>query len=176
MKRKSKMLLIVLSIALLLTAAVGGTMAYLTTKTAEVENTFTPSQVTCQIHETFSNGVKSDVYITNTGDIDAYIRAAIVVTWKNAVNGNVYGSAPILGADYEMTLNGTNWSEKNDFYYYSNKVAPGGDTAALIEMCQLKNGVTPPEGYGLNVEILAQAIQAEPTTAVTEAWGFVPGN
>ena len=33
----------------------------------------------------------------------------------------------------------------------------------------------PAEGYALHVEIISEAVQAEPVDAVRNAWGFVPG-
>ena len=164
MKNKTKTLWIVLSIALLLTVSVGGTLAYLSTQTSEVENTFEPSEVKCKVDESFNGTVKSKVSIQNTGNTDAYIRAAIVVTWKDAVNGNVYPEMPKAGEDYTITIKDAaddNWTKGGDgFWYYEKAVAPGESTDVLIESCAPVANETP-AGYGLNVEILAQAIQAE---------------
>ena len=46
-------------------------------------------------------------------------------------------------------------------------------TDVLFTDCKLKDGVKAPDGYSLSVDIHAQAIQAEPTTAVTSAWNNV---
>ena len=83
--------LAVAMIVLLLTASVGGTAAFLTDGTDEVANVFTPADVTSEVVEPYwqdGNIVKSNVTIRNTGNIDVYMRAAIVVTWQDA-NGNV---------------------------------------------------------------------------------------
>lgn len=46
--------------------------------------------------------------VKNTGNTDAFIRAQIVVTWKDA-NGNVSATKPVEDTDYTMTLNTTDW-------------------------------------------------------------------
>lgn len=167
MKNKTKTLWIVLSIALLLTVSVGSTLAYLITSSEDVENTFTPSYVTCEIKEDFKDNVKSNVKIQNTGNIDAYIRAAVVVTWKDK-DGNVYGGGkPEAGMDkdYTISYNEQDWTyNETDGFWYCNSVIspdePNNKTPDLIETCSPVAGKAP-VGYALNVEILAQAIQKD---------------
>lgn len=165
MKKKlnNKQLSLLISLLLILTVTVGGTLAYIVTQTNAVTNTFTPAKVTCQINETFANDVKSNVTIENTGTTSAYIRAAIVVTWKDE-DGNIGPETPVLGEDYVFEMGSSdNWLKIEDYYYHKAPVAAEGedDTKVLINSCKLKDGVTSPEGYGLSVEIVADAIQAE---------------
>lgn len=155
------------SLILLLTLFIGGTTAFLIAKGNPVTNTFTPSRVASDVHETFKNNVKSNVTIANTGDTTAYIRAAIVVTWKDSLGGNVYPGTP---TGYTMQLNLTDWVEGSDgFYYYKYPVEPRQETNPLIISCT--PGTYEPEGYALNVEILGSAIQSVPTSVVTSNWG-----
>jgi hypothetical protein len=49
---------------------------------------------------------------------------------------------------------------------------PNTQTAVLINSCTTLQSL---DGYTLSVEILAQAIQAEPAQAVADAWGTVSG-
>ena len=79
---RSKRILLLVALVMILTAAIGGTIAYIVTSTSAVENTFTPAEVKTEINETFDGTVKSDVSVANTGEVAAYIRAAIVVSWK----------------------------------------------------------------------------------------------
>ena len=76
MRAKTWKALIVAALAVvILTAAVGGTMAWLSTKTQELTNTFEPAKVTCAVEEDFTDKTtKKDVRIKNTGTTDAYIR------------------------------------------------------------------------------------------------------
>lgn len=176
MKRiNKKVILLAVSLLLILSAAIGGTVAYLIDQTGSITNTFTPAKVTPEIDENFDGSVKNNVKITNSGDIPAYIRVKVVVTWKDA-QGNVYGAAPKVGTDYTWTMpENSKWFLKGGFYYYSEPVAAKGTTDVLFTDCKLKDGVKAPEGYNLSVDIHAQAIQAEPTTAVTSAWGVTVG-
>ena len=165
------------AVALILCCTVGGTLAWLATSTEEVKNTFAPASVTSYVDESFVNNTKSNVRIQNTGDVDAYIRAAIVVNWADAA-GNVYGLAPVPGQDYQLNLDlGNGWKQDGTYYYYTKPVSPNGYTAYLINSCtQLKNA--PASGYSLQVTILADAIQADgvkgSTKAVVDAWGVDP--
>lgn len=156
MKRKS--LLLVAGIVLMLTIAIGGTIAYLVANTDPVVNTFTPGEVPITIQETFNGTTKSNVYVTNNGNVSAYIRAKIIVTWKDK-DGNVSAIKPVLGTDYSMSTGG-GWTKESDgFYYYSVFVGAGKSTGYLINSCTRIGA--PPAGYDLSVEIIAESIQAE---------------
>ena len=173
---KKKVSLLLVSLVLIAAIAVGSTVAFIATSTEPITNIFNPANVTIDIDEKFENGVKTDVQVKNTGNTDAFIRAKIVVTWKDA-NGNVSATKPVEGTDYTMTLNETNWFRGSDgFYYCKTSVAPKGSTPALITACKKADGVTPPDGYDLSVEIIASGIQSTPDSAVKEAWGMTVAN
>ena len=158
------------AVIVLLAGAVGGTWAFLVAQSEPVQNNFTYAHVRCTIDEKFENGVKSDVKIQNTGDIPAYIRARIVVTWKDT-SGNV-SAVPVKDTDYTITFNETDWTQQGDYWYCNTAVDATKFTPVLIMECK-KTG-TAPDGYDLSVEILADAIQSEPASAVTEAWKYTP--
>ena len=174
MKRmKKKSLLLVAGIVLMLTIAIGGTVAYIVTGTDPVVNTFTPGDVPIDIDEKTDGGVKSDVKITNSGTVPAYIRAKIIVTWKDA-QGNVSAIKPVKDTDYEMIIGG-NWDIGTDgFYYYKEPVAPGASTAGSLLTCKALYPENPE--YTLSVEILATAIQSTPASAARNAWPGMPGS
>lgn len=169
-------LVLVVSVLALVLAVAGGTLAWLTANSGPVTNTFTPAKVTCEVKEDFNGTTKKDVQIKNTSNIDAYIRAYVVVTWKDKT-GNVYGM-PVKDADYTMTMPvDTKWKQFGDYWYYTEAVEDGKLTGVLISECKLNEGVTPPaEGYSLSVEIIAEAIQSLPDRAVNEAWPNVTAN
>lgn len=162
-------MILLLALVLILTASIGGTIAYLVASASPVTNTFEPGKVSCAVDETFENNVKSDVYVTNTGNTEAYIRAAIVVNWVDK-DGNAYAVSPVCGKDYTLVLNATDWVTDGSYYYYKNPVAADQNTTKLISSCTLEENVTPPEGYTFQVEILASAIQSMPTDVVTDHW------
>lgn len=160
------------AVIVLLAGAVGGTWAFLVAQSEPVQNNFTYAHVRCRIDETFDGTTKSDVKIQNTGDIPAYIRARIVVTWKDA-SGNV-SAVPVKNTDYTITFNEMDWKQEGDYWYCKTAVPVDEKTPALITECKKTANPNAPEDYDLSVEILADAIQSEPASAVTEAWGYTP--
>ena len=161
-------LVLVVSLLALLLAVAGGTLAWLTAQDS-VSNTFTPAHVTCNVEESFNGTAKSDVKIKNTSDIPVYIRASIIVTWKDP-SGNVYGQLPVADTDYTIGY-GTGWTRQGDYWYCNSEVAVGANTPELISSCTEVAGKAPKENYRLSVEIIAEAIQSQPDRAVQQAWG-----
>lgn len=168
-KRKKAVVLLVSLLVLCFTVA--GTMAFLTTSSGPLANIFTSSTVKTEITEDITNNVKSNVKVKNTGDITAYIRAAVVITWQDA-DGNVYGKAPVAGTDYNITwTTDPDWQKGADgFYYYKKPVDAGDSTKQLFTGCSPIAGMAP-EGYSLTVEIIGSGIQSVPASAVVDAWG-----
>lgn len=167
--RKKKTFSLFLSIVLLLTLATGGTLAYIVTKSAMAQNQFVAGYVTSSVNE---NGT-----VTNTGNVDAYIRAAVVVNWMDT-DGNVYGIKP----NCTVTVN-TGWqlNPVDGFYYYTARV-PANTATNTAPATVGDPGAAPSSDYSLSIEIVAEAIQAEGTldsndsvTAVLGAWGLTPG-
>lgn len=167
--RTGKSAALLVSLLLLLTVIVGGTIAFLMDSDGPLNNLFNPSQVTTKVEETLSGDTKKDVYIKNTGDTDAWIRAAVVVTWQNK-DGNVYGQAPVEGMNYDITW-GTGWKTGDDgFYYWPSPVAAEtGVTGDLIETISPK-GNPPADGYYLTVEIIGSGIQNKPAKVFNTEW------
>lgn len=175
--RWRKEFVLLVSVFAMIAGVVGGTVAYLVADTDPLTNNFDLAEVSCRVEEEFDNQIKENVKIQNTGDIPAYIRAKVVVTWKDE-DGNVYGQAPIEETDYTIQFNEGVWKREGDYWYYDEPVAPVTEnncyTLVLINRCSSSG--TEPEGYHLSVEILAEAIQSEPTKAIQEAWGYTPSN
>lgn len=171
-KRKAVALLVCLTLAA--TVTVGGTLAFLVTKTDSIINIFTPAKVTVTVEEKFDNA-KENVQIKNIGTTDAWIRAAVVITWKDA-DGNLYGVPPVENTDYtiEWSLN-TGWVEGNDGYYYWTKpVAPNQLTGILITKCEYKENQAP-AGYYLNVDVVASGLQSKPNSVFNDKWSTSSG-
>lgn len=165
--RKSAALLV--SLLLLLTVTIGGTIAFLMDSDGPLHNLFNPSQVTTKVEETLSGGTKEKVYIQNTGDTDAWIRVAVVVTWQDE-EGNVYGQTPKAGTNYTAWNPGTDWVLGMDgFYYYKKPVASGLSTGVLIDSIA-PIGNPPADGYYLTVEIIGSGIQNKPASVFDTEW------
>lgn len=182
---RAKALLLIASLAVLLTATVGSTAAWLVSKPAAVENDFVPGKVACQVLEDFGvesgTSVKRSVRVKNNGNTDAYIRVLLVFTWKDDA-GNIFSNKPQEGNDYQINMYLTDWiMQKSDagvYFYYKKPVAPGAETGVLIDSLRQIAGVTGPENgkYKLSVDILADAVQADPPEAVADSWGVAVEN
>lgn len=169
--KKSAVLLT--SLILVITFAVGGTIAYLVANSGSVVNTFVPGNITTEIVEENEDGVKKNVAIWNKGNTPAYVRAAVIVTWKDEIDGNVYGQKPEGNVNYSIEYNLTDWFLGDDGFYYSIEPVPAESTSkVLITSCSPIDEQAP-DGYSLDVEILGSAIQCEPESVVEEFWPAV---
>ena len=152
-----------LALVLILVCTVGGTVAYLVTHTDPVVNTFTPGEVSCQVEEEFNedNTVKTKAVVKNTGNVPAYIRVAVVANTIDG-EGNITGMKTLP----DGWLNTENWAEGDGgFYYYKGVVQPGDVTANLLTAAGI-------DLTGIQVTILASAIQSMPDAAVEDAWNM----
>ncbi|MBR4036526.1 MAG: hypothetical protein IKJ05_07345 [Oscillospiraceae bacterium] len=168
-----------IAVCLLLTAmlAIGGTLAYLFTQSDAVVNTFNPVTPDITVDEEFEGNVKKKVAIKNTGEVDSFIRAKVVITWQNDA-GEVYPLTPVPGtdaatADYKITWTKDGWVEGSDgFCYYTSAVPVNGSTGVLFtDAAPLR--ACADENYTLHIEILSQAIQSTPDEAVESVWTLV---
>lgn len=166
---------LLVSLVLLAVGLTSTSLAFLIDQTPAVVNKFDPGEVTASIDETFEDNVKTDVAVQNTGNTDAYIRAKVVVTWQDS-EGNIYAQAPVENTNYMITYNASEgWFEGADGYWYCKAaVAPGASTPVLVDRCEQLT--QEPNDYHLVVEILADAIQSTPATAVESAWGVTVGD
>ena len=78
--RTGRLTTMVIATVLLLALAIGGTLAWLSTKDSPIQNKFLPTKVTCEVTEKFNGttGEKTKVNVKNTGTIDAFIRVKLV--------------------------------------------------------------------------------------------------
>lgn len=175
-KRWKKILVVAAVFAMVM--AVGTTLAFMFKRTS-VKNHFVPATVTCKVHEKLdgnehSDGIhmgnrKSEIHVENTGNYNAYIRVRIVSYWVDA-DGNTIGMPAQIP---KPELANEKWlSGENDTYYYETPVAPGELTEMLFKPFMLQTSV---DAKGATVyqmvEVLAEAIQAEPAAAAEESWG-----
>ena len=158
----------ILAIVILLVAAAvsGSAWAYMIKRTQTEQNDFTPAMVRCELHEVKNANTtqKTSIKVENTGNVDAYLRVRLVSYW-------VDGTGAIVSKPSQMptvTL-GLGWrAGSNNTYYYQIPVAPGATTS---EMLGSAITLTTADGYVQVVEVFAEAIQAQPTGAVTGSWG-----
>lgn len=155
---------LILSLCLIFALAVGTTLAYLKANTSPVTNTFKAATSEIKIDENVKNGEKSSIQVENIGTATSYVRVKLVMNWVDE-SGNV--SAEPVNITPSIT---DNWFLKDGIYYYKMPVAAnGGETTNLLKD-PITQG-TAPEGYHLEVTVLAESIQAAPSKAVTDSWG-----
>ncbi len=164
--RMNRTAVLLIAIILLISTAVGSTVAFLATKTEPVENSFEYANVSCKVTQNCDTD-GSIVQVKNTGTISAYIRAAVVANWMD-MDGNIAASVP-KGYSYDLTYSSGSWVQgKDGFFYYLLPVAPGASTEGNLLTCTVACPENPE--YTLSVEVLAEAIQSTPASAVHEAW------
>ena len=160
-------LVLVVSVLVLLLAVAGGTLAWLTAQTDGVVNTFTPAQVSCEVTEDFNGTIKSNVNVTNTSDIYAYIRVKLVTYRVNNKGYHIGGTAEIPPFDP-----GAGWVKYGDYYYYTKPVAPNQKPETnLTDSMTLIGSYMDTDGGKQVIEVMAEAIQSSPAKAVGESWG-----
>lgn len=155
-KSSTKTLALLLSVVLIMGAVIGGSLAYLQTNSTSITNSFTPGHVGCEVKNTADGFVVAPDSDTNT---PVKLRAAIVANWVDG-DGNVYWQQP------QVTVTGDKWAVNNTdgFYYYSENVVPKGAAEPLT--VSLNQGqVAPSASYNLQIQVLGEAIQAEPAAA-----------
>ena len=153
-RRTKKPAILIVSLVLLLVAAVGGTVAYLQTISDQVTNTFTPAEVKIDPYEETTPTSKSNIKFQNTGDVPVYIRATLAIYWKDD-EGNIVPKPSDGKVEGGSVQDG--WTQDGHIFYYNPKVAPGKWTDPMLSTIT----VTYPDGYTCYIDVHAEAIQAE---------------
>lgn len=152
-RRKRKATLI-LSLVLILGAAIGGTMAYFTDNTAS-NSEFSVGQVSCTVSQS------GDTYaITNNGTVPACIRATVVVNWADE-NGTVHWKKPSANISFDANT----WTVRNGYYYCNSVVAANSSVNGPV----VTISDTAPTGYSAKIQVLVEAVQEN-----SDAWDFTP--
>lgn len=154
---------LILSLCLIFALAVGTTFALLKANTAPVENTFTAAKSGTDIVEELDGNQKKSIVVKNTGTAVSYVRVKLVMNWVDE-SGNV--SAEPVNITPSITAD---WFEQDGIYYYKMPVAAKGETTNLLQTPITQDAA--PEGYHLEVTVLAESIQAAPSKAVQQSWG-----
>lgn len=167
---------LILSLCLIFALAVGTTVALLVAHTNAVTNTFKAAESGTHIEEETENGEKSSIIVENTGTATSYVRVKLVMNWVSKDGKTISGEPVNIDVNYDMD----NWFLKDGIYYYTKPVAPASATSNNVTSNLLKDHITQPEdapeGYHLEVTVLAESIQAAPDTAVQQSWDVDVGS
>lgn len=166
--------LLVLSLVMILSVSVGGTLAYIILQTQEVKNTFTPGTVDTSITEDFPKPYeeKKDVAIDNSAsNVDVYVRAKVVVNWVDD-QGNPLAETPKVDGEYTITYNENDWMEGDDGYWYCRDIVKAKSASpVLISSCAPVKDQGP-SGARLQVTILSQSVQATEDALKDAGWAW----
>lgn len=164
-KRKLAM---VLSLVLLMAMAIGGTMAFLITRSENVANTFAPGHVGCDV--SVDNVKNMDIWTVKPDkktNATVYLRAEVVANYAKEEDGAtvIHWSQPKIDLENvadesEDTNIFGSWSKIGDYYYFSDEVAPSHKDN--VRRFKIVTTGTPPAGYTLQIQVLGEAIQADP--------------
>ena len=145
----------------LLTAVTATTLSYLATRTRTIPNTFRPAEVE------ISSWTMDD--IINAGNVEVYVRAAVVSAWvSNENKKSVWSKDPVEDVDYTLTID-SGWFKASDGFYYRTEKVNAAQSVDFVHATQN----TTKDGYTLRILVNYSAIQTTPTNAVEEAWGAV---
>lgn len=172
---KKKTLALVLALTLLVAGVVGGTLAWLTDRTAEVKNTFTVGDINIGLTETTTdykmvpgNTIAKDptvtvkanseacwlfVKVTESENLDTFITYAIAEGWTELQDGVYYREVPASNADQTFSVLAGNTVTVND--------------TVTKEMLTAKDFTNP------TLTFKAYAIQKDHFTTPADAWAEV---
>lgn len=153
--------------------------------------TLTSNEVDIIIEDKVDDGVKSDVEITNTGNVDCYVRATIVGFWCDGKGKivdywrlNSISDADDYDAGF-VGLPGDNWVRgESNIFYYTGVVKPGlqpGQNAAGDDVDILFTSYTEPSAPStyptarLKMSVMVQAISASGYNDYQSAWSAAAG-
>lgn len=127
-------------------------------------------EIDVTVTDEVNGNVKSNVVITNTGNMPEYIRAAIVGCWCDD-EGNIVAGWTKDEGTFDGLANSTYWYTGADgYYYYRDPVAPGAATPTALFTTYTAPDA-PEEGAHLEITITAQAVIADKAVA-NGAWGI----
>ena len=161
---------LILSLCLIFALAVGTTFALLKANTAPVTNTFKAATSGTHVDVEDSGNEKTGIFVKNEGTATSYVRVKLVMNWVSDDGKTVSGEPVNINVKYDTN----NWFEQDGIYYYKMPVGPNMTTDNLLQKDKhITEPTGKPEGYHLEVTVLAESIQAAPSTAVEGAWTAV---
>ena len=188
MKKARKVVVLALCAVLLVAASVMGTLAYLTSTTEKVTNTFTAGNVTITLDEAEvdeygvakagADRVTANKYKLIPGH--TYVKDPTIHVGKDSEDCWVFAKLENgLGEDATITI-ASGWSvvsENTDgsvvVYAYNTKLSANG-TAKLFSEFTFAATADPSAYTGKNISITGYALQADGFTSAAAAWEKAP--
>lgn len=129
------------------------------------------------VDDELNGNVKSNVIMTNTGNVSEYLRAAIEANWYDAT-GQIVAFWNSADGTFSNLASSTYWITGADgFYYFKQPVAAGQSIpAAQALFTSYTAPASPPvAGAHLEMNIIVQAVAAD-KSIVEAAWGTTVAN
>ena len=179
-KRSFKGLTLVLALVLVFGAVVGGTVAWLTDKTAEVKNTFTPSDINIELDENTGptyqmvpgKTITKDPFVTVKADSEACWLFVEIIESANYDNFLTYAPAAgwtaVPDVDNVYYRNVTKSTADQEFKVLLNDTVTVNDTVTKAMMNALTEATYP------TLTFMAYAVQQEAATDAATAWTLRP--
>lgn len=161
---------LILSLCLIFALAVGTTFALLKANTAPVTNTFKAAESGTHVDVEDSGNEKTGIFVKNEGTATSYVRVKLVMNWVDDTTENIVSGDNLPTVELNTD---DGWFEKGGIYYYKTPVGPKDSTANLLQEGKPIKQENAPDGCHLEVTVLAESIQAAPSTAVEGAWTAV---
>lgn len=121
------------------------------------------------VQDEVTDDIKTNVTITNTGNLAGFIRAAVAAYWVKEIEGSEYiVKACDFTTEGTLTGLGSDWLKGADGYYYYKYGVKGGTATNQAIFTSYQAGDAPVEGAYLQMSILAQIVDDR------TAWDTVP--
>lgn len=194
MKGKKKVILTVLCAVILVVGSVLGTMAYLTSKTATANNTFTVGNVSITLDEALVNDdgtvvtgddaarVTSNTYKlmpghTYTKDPTIHVAPGSEACWLfvKVDNGiaNIEDSSNTIASQMAKDSNWTLVNGQTNVYAYKSAVSAGTDVK-VFESFKIKGDAVTSKYANASISITGYAVQADGFSTPEAAWTAAP--
>lgn len=123
-----------------------------------------------EVEDSVNATVKQNLAITNNGNVECYVRAAIVGNWMTAA-GSLYGPWSSTSGTF-TNLAPEGWVAGSDGYYYLKDSLEAGATASPKLFEKYTAPSSPASGVYLNMFIVVQAVKVDTNKAAAKAaWG-----
>lgn len=165
---KKKLVVVIASIMMILTIAIGGTLAYFTDAT-DKENVFTVGNVDIEITEEkwdatgeeeakdayAGEALAKDPVVDNVGKNPCFVRVSVTGLDQFGEKGDI-----TTRYMYQNGYNETDWTLVGDYYYYNKVLVSGESTSVVFDQVVMPTGLVGDETTK-PIVVYAEAVQAQ---------------
>ena len=148
-------------------------------ESSDITNVFVPANVDCEVIEIFEDNKKTSIKVENKSNIKTYIRLRVVAYWQDSKGNVVARTSPEIkfGSNWQYDTENWFYDSIEKTFYHKSPVLAGDLTSELLKNSIVLNAVTEDVNgveftYHPVITFIAEAVQAEPNGAVTDAWGI----